>query len=88
MNVTGKPDVIGGIERFRRLAAEAGRDDADDIPITLYIWGRPRLDRLEAYATAGVSQFVFTPVNFNLPSADETLQYLDELTPTLEAFNN
>ncbi len=88
MNTTGKPDVLGGIQRFRRLAAEAGRDNADDIPITLYIWGRPRMDRLESYAEAGVSQFILTPVNFDLPSADETLQYLDELAPTLAAFKN
>jgi len=88
MNTTGKPDVLGGIERFRRLADEAGRENADDIPITLYIWGRPRMDRLESYAEAGVSQFILTPVNFDLPSADETLQYLDELAPTLAAFNN
>ncbi|MEM7341986.1 MAG: TIGR03619 family F420-dependent LLM class oxidoreductase [Actinomycetota bacterium] len=85
MNTSGKPDVTGGIERFRRLATEAGRD-GDAIPISLFVWGRPRLDRLERYAEAGVSQFVFTPVNFDLPSADETLRYLDELAPTLEAF--
>ena len=87
MNVNGKPDVLGGIELFRSLADEAGRD-GPSIPISLYIWGRPQMQRLEQYASAGVTQFVFTPVNFDLPSADETLRYLDELTPTLEAFNS
>ncbi|HJM22465.1 MAG TPA: hypothetical protein QF409_10820, partial [Acidimicrobiales bacterium] len=87
MNVDGKPDVLGGIELFRGLADEAGRD-GPSIPISLYIWGRPQLQRLEQYASAGVTQFVFTPVSFDLPSADETLRYLDELTPTLEAFNS
>jgi probable F420-dependent oxidoreductase len=85
-NAEGKPDVVGGIERFRRLATEADRD-ADSIPISLFMWGRPRMDRLEAYAAAGVTQFVFTPVHFDLPTADETLTYLDELAPTLDAFN-
>ena len=87
MNTDGKPDVFGGIERFRRLADEAGRDGSS-IPISLYIWGRPRLERLESYAAAGVTQFVFTPVNFDLPSADDTLRYLDELTGTVEAFRD
>jgi len=87
MNTDGKPDVFGGIERFRRLADEAGRDGSS-IPISLYIWGRPRLERLENYAAAGVTQFVFTPVNFDLPSADDTLRYLDELTGTVEAFRD
>jgi len=85
MNVDGKPDVLGGIKRFRHLADDAGRDGSS-IPISLYIWGRPRQERLEDYAEAGVTQFVFTPVNFDLPSADDTLRYLDELAPTLEAF--
>jgi hypothetical protein len=87
MNVDGKPDVLGGIKRFRRLADEAGRDGSS-IPISLYIWGRPRQHRLEEYAEAGVTQFVFTPVNFDLPSADDTLHYLEELGPTLEAFDS
>ena len=82
----GKPDVVSGIKRFRELATEAGRD-AESIPISLFVWGQPRIDRLEAYAEAGVSQFVFTPVHFDLPTADETLRYLDELTPMLDAFN-
>ncbi|MDE0874765.1 MAG: TIGR03619 family F420-dependent LLM class oxidoreductase [Acidimicrobiales bacterium] len=87
MNVGGKPDVLGGIKRFRGLADEAGREGSS-IPISLYIWGRPRQQRLEEYAEAGVTQFVFTPVNFDLPPADDTLRYLDELAPTLEAFDS
>ena len=87
MNEQGKPDVVNGIAHFRELATEAGRD-AESIPISLFVWGRPRLDRLTAYAEAGVTQFVFTPVHFDLPSADETLQYLDELAPVLEEFNS
>ncbi len=87
MNVDGKPDVLGGIKRFRSLADEAGRDGSS-IPISLYIWGFPRQQRLEDYAEAGVTQFVFTPVNFDSPPADDTLRYLDELTPVLEAFSS
>jgi len=85
MNVDGKPDVIAGIQRFRELANEAGRDGSS-IPISLYVWGRPRAERLQSYAEAGVTQFIFTPVNFDLPSADETLRYLDELTTTVNEF--
>ena len=87
MNTDGKPDVLGGIQRFRNLADEAGRDGSS-IPISLYIWGRPRQERLEEYAEAGVTQFVFTPVNFDLPSADETLRYIDELTSAIEEFRS
>ena len=87
MNVGGKPDVIAGIQRFRNLADEAGRDGSS-IPISLYVWGRPRAERLEEYAEAGVTQFIFTPVNFDLPSTDETLRYLDDLTKTVEVFKS
>ncbi len=87
MNVDGKPDVIAGIQRFRELANEAGRDGSS-IPISLYVWGRPRAERLQTYAEAGVTQFIFTPVNFDLPSADETLRYLDELTTTVDEFQS
>tara|TARA_Y100001970_G_scaffold293041_2_gene437376 strand:+ start:20272 stop:20976 length:705 start_codon:yes stop_codon:yes gene_type:complete len=87
MNTDGKPDVLGGIQRFRNLADEAGRDGSS-IPISLYIWGRPRQERLQQYAEAGVTQFVFTPVNFDLPSADDTLRYIDELTTTVEEFRS
>jgi len=87
MNVDGKPDVIAGIQRFRELANEAGRDGSS-IPISLYVWGRPRAERLQSYAEAGVTQFIFTPVNFDLPSADETLRYLDELTTTVDEFQS
>ena len=87
MNTDGKPDVLGGIQRFRNLADEAGRDGSS-IPISLYIWGRPRQERLEQYAEAGVTQFVFTPVNFDLPSADDTLRYIDELASAVEEFRS
>ena len=87
LNTSGKPDVVGGVERFRRLAAEAGREDAEAIPISLFVWGMPRVDRLERYADAGVDQFVFTPVHFNLPTVDETLRHLDELSTTVQVFN-
>ena len=87
MNTDGKPDVLGGIQRFRNLADEAGRDGSS-IPISLYIWGRPKQERLEQYAEAGVTQFVFTPVNFDLPSADDTLRYVDELASAVEEFRS
>lgn len=87
MNVDGKPDVIAGIRHFQELADEAGRDGSS-IPISLYVWGRPRAERLHSYAEAGVTQFIFTPVNFDLPSADETLGYLDDLTTTVQEFRS
>ena len=84
MNVDGRPDIIGGIDRFRRLASEAGRD-ADAIPISLFLFRRPTVEQVEQYAAAGVTQCVVTPVHFNMPSPDETLRHLDELAPILEA---
>ncbi len=83
-NEQGKPDVVEGIARFRQMVTEAGRDP-DTIPVKLFVWGRPRPERLEMYAEAGVTEFVFTPAHFDLPTADETLRHLDELAPVVNA---
>lgn len=83
MNVDGRPNVAEGIDRFRSLAAEGGRD-AESIPISLFLWGTPRTDRIETYAAAGVAECVFSPVHFDLPSSDETLRHLDDLEPIVD----
>ena len=66
------------MERFRRLAEEAGRDPGD-YSVTLV---RPEADkaRLAAYAEAGYSRVLFT-----LPSADRdvVLRALDEYQPLI-----
>ena len=64
LNDSGRPDVVGGIELFRRLAAEAGRDAAA-IPITIFAFGRLDRDRIESYAELGVERIVFPPTTMN-----------------------
>ena len=71
-------DAIEGIERFRRIAEEAGRD-ASEFSVTL-VRGEPEKGRLEAYAEAGL-----TRVLLGLPSAgrDTVLTQLDKYAPLL-----
>jgi probable F420-dependent oxidoreductase len=83
LNYTGRPDVRGGIELFRRLAAEAGRNP-DDIPITIFAFGGPRRDRIDTYAELGVERVVVTPPTMMRHDADTTLKRLDEWTAITE----
>ena len=77
LNTSGRPDVAGGIELFRRYANEAGRDP-DSIPITLFAFGNVSEQRLEQYIGLGVSRIVFPPASMNRHSADDTLRWLDK----------
>ncbi|MFT7600231.1 MAG: putative F420-dependent oxidoreductase [Acidimicrobiales bacterium] len=78
LNTTGKPDVPGAIELFRRLAEEAGRNP-DDIPITIHSFG-VNTGRFEQYAKLGVERIVLFPPTMQIMSPDDTLQHLDHLT--------
>ncbi len=75
-----------GIQRFRELAIEAGRDPGD-IPITLFSWGwapgDPSLDRLKSYEDLGVDRVVVTPPTMDRHGADTTMRRLDEFMPLL-----
>jgi alkanesulfonate monooxygenase SsuD/methylene tetrahydromethanopterin reductase-like flavin-dependent oxidoreductase (luciferase family) len=84
LNQGGRPDVAGGIEMFRRLAAEAGRD-ADQIPITIFSWAGPRPDRFERYRDLGVRRVVLPPPTMERHDETATLRYLDEATSVIAA---
>ncbi len=84
MNVNGKPDPAGAIERFRRLAEEAGRDP-DSIPITLHCF-RVHEGRFEQYAELGVERIVLFPPRMSLISVDDTLSHLDNLAEVISKF--
>jgi len=84
-NDDGKPDVKRGIELFRRLASEAGRDP-DSIPITLFSWGAPKSKRLDLYRELGVRRIVLTPLSMGLGEAASTMKQLDSLAPVLAQY--
>ena len=78
LNTNGRPDVDGGIEMFRNLAAEAGRNP-EAIPITIFAWNAPKPARLEHYAELGVERVVLPPASMSTAGPDRTLSYLDGL---------
>ena len=82
LNDSGRPDVPGGIALFRQLAAEAGRD-AQAIPITVFAFGRPNLERLESYAALGVERIVFPPPTFMRHDEKAALDWLDRQAPLM-----
>jgi probable F420-dependent oxidoreductase len=83
LNESGRPDVPGGIALFHQLAAEAGRD-ARAIPITVFSFGRPKLERLESYAALGVERIVFPPPTMMRHDEKTTLESLDRWAPLME----
>lgn len=84
LNTTGKPDVAGAIELFRRLATEAGRNP-DDIPITIHSF-QINEARFESYAELGVERIVLFPSSMKLTSTDDSLKHLEELSPLVAKF--
>lgn len=83
LNDSGRPDVVGGIELFRRLATEAGRDAAS-IPITIFAFGRIDPERIEAYGALGVHRIVFPPATMQRHDEATALTRLDRLAPIME----
>lgn len=83
LNYDGKPDVRGGIELFRRLAAEAGRN-AEDIPISVFAFGRPNRKRLDVYTELQVERIVVPPPTMMRHDESATLAWLDEWAPIME----
>ena len=76
----GRPDVVGGVGRFRALVAEMGRDP-DRVPISLFMFSRPTPARLERYAPLGLERLVLSAPNAELRDESSTLRHLDELAP-------
>jgi alkanesulfonate monooxygenase SsuD/methylene tetrahydromethanopterin reductase-like flavin-dependent oxidoreductase (luciferase family) len=83
LNDAGRPDVVGGIALFRRLAEEAGRDAAA-VPITIFAFGRIDRERIESYAELGVQRIVFPPTTMNRHDERTALTRLDRLAPLVD----
>jgi probable F420-dependent oxidoreductase len=81
----GNRDVGGGIELFRRLVAEHGRDP-DDVPISLLLFSRARPDRIERYAELGVGRIVVSVPSNSVVDADFVRRDLDAITPVLQPY--
>jgi probable F420-dependent oxidoreductase len=81
----GRPDVAGGIELFRRLVAECGRDP-DTVPVSLVMFSRPTPARIERYAALGVQRLVLTAPSAGLVDADFVRRDLDEVTPLVQQY--
>lgn len=79
-NADGKPDVAAGIAQFRDKTEAAGRNP-DDIPISLFSWGTPPIERLASYAELGVERVVLGPAGFDVAAEDRTMEFLDRYTP-------
>jgi probable F420-dependent oxidoreductase len=83
LNYDGRPDVAGGVELFRNLATEAGRDPGA-IPISMFAFGRPNRARIEGYAKLGVERIVVPPPRMSRHDADATLTWLDDWGKLME----
>jgi probable F420-dependent oxidoreductase len=73
---SGRPDVAGRIADFRRQVSEGGRNP-EDVPISLFSWGRPPRRRLDEYRELGVERVVVGPSTFDTNTPDQTLSFLD-----------
>ena len=82
----GQTDVATGIDRFRSLVEEFGRDP-QSVPISLMLFSRPRPDRIERYQELGVHRLVISAPNADLHSPGDTLRDLDTVMPIVEPFN-
>ena len=69
-------DPGAALERFRGAVREAGRD-ADSVPITLFVMGRPELDELRRYRDLGVAEVVLGTAGSIGMDLDRTLPHLD-----------
>ena len=82
----GQTDVATGINRFRSLLEEFGRDP-NTVPISLMLFARPRPDRIERYQELGVHRLVISAPNAELHSPEDTMRDLDAVTPIVEPYN-
>ena len=79
----GRPDVAAGVERFRRLVAEHGRDP-DSVSISLLMFSRPTDARIERYAALGIRRVVLSVPSAEVSSGLEIVRDLDEITPIVQ----
>jgi probable F420-dependent oxidoreductase len=81
----GRPDVAGGVEQFRRLVAEAGRDP-DTVPVSLVLFSRPTPARIERYTALGIHRMVVSAPTGELVDADFTRRDLDSVAEVIERY--
>ena len=79
----GRPDVAAGVERFRRLVAEHGRDP-DTVPVSLLMFSRPNDSRIERYTALGIRRLVLSVPSADVLPASEIRRDLDEITPIVQ----
>ncbi len=81
----GTRDVAAGIDYFRRLVAEHGRDP-DDVPVSLLLFSRAKPARIERYAELGVRRIVVSVPSNGVVDADFVRRDLDAITPVLQPY--
>jgi probable F420-dependent oxidoreductase len=69
-------DVPKKVLRFRQAAEDAGRDPAE-IPITLVLFGDPRLETIEAYRHLDVDRVVIGASRRNEDDPSSAMRFLD-----------
>jgi probable F420-dependent oxidoreductase len=77
LNYDGKPNVRGGVEMFRNLVADRGRDP-ETVPISIFAFGRMKRSRLDQYQALGVDRIVALPPSMSRHDESVTLSWLDE----------
>jgi probable F420-dependent oxidoreductase len=84
---SGEHSVEGGIQLFRRLVEEGGRDPGS-VPISLFTWRRPKAERIERLIELGVTRLVITPPSMRVEDPDRSLEFLDECQPVMAPYLN
>jgi hypothetical protein len=77
VGVSGEHSVEGGVQLFRRLLEEGGRDPAS-VPISMFTWRRPKKERIENLIELGVTRLVLTPPSMRVEDPDRSLEFIDE----------
>lgn len=85
VGVSGEESVAGGIALFQRHLEEFGRDPVS-VPISLFTWRRPRVDRVEELIELGVERLVLTPPSMRQEDPDRSLEFLDECAEVISQF--
>lgn len=78
----GLGDVARKVAKFREVAAAAGRDPAS-LPITMVVFGDPRVDALVAYRELGVERVVVGANRTGWSDPATILPFLDSCVPLL-----
>ena len=76
----GRPDVAAGVERFRRLVAEHGRDP-DTVAVSVFMFSRPTDARIERYAALGIRRVVVSVPSADVIPPSDIRRDLDEIAP-------